>query len=124
MQDMFTWVQGLLEAVLKFHLPQKGALNTVTFGQTTDGTGDSSSKVVWRQRVLYRANSDGKGSEWGACQYSYKPGRAPEGQSGRGEVRELAGAELSSTVKPVVKTLDFTVSGWEPLEVCEQESDM
>lgn len=45
MQDMYTWVQGILEAFLKSCLPQKGALNSVAFEQTTDGTEDSSSKL-------------------------------------------------------------------------------
>lgn len=38
-------MQGILEAILKFCLPQKGALSTVTFEQTTDGTEDSSNKL-------------------------------------------------------------------------------
>lgn len=35
------------------------------------------------------------------------------------EVRELPQAESHRAMWPVVKTLDFTVSGWEPLKVCE-----
>lgn len=41
MQDMYTWVQG----ILKFCLPQKGTLNTMTFEQTTDGTEGSSNNL-------------------------------------------------------------------------------
>ena len=48
----------------KILLPQNGCLNELTFEQTTE---NSSHKVVWKKRVLGRANSDCKCSEWAAC---------------------------------------------------------
>lgn len=39
------------------------------------------------------------------------------------ESREAAGAESHGAVGPVVKILGFTVSGWKPLEGCEQKTD-